>query len=82
MDTEDPNAGRLWSEMDLFDLANCLRLKQDVEEIADFLCRPVGEEARRNKETRIAPSGAAGARQFVFTFCKPRACCKTAPVQL
>ena len=29
--------------MDLFDLANCLRLKQDIEEIADFLCRPVSE---------------------------------------
>jgi hypothetical protein len=32
-DQPDPNAGRCWSEMDLFDLANCVRLKQDVEEI-------------------------------------------------
>ena len=42
-DTSDPSADRPWSEMDLFDLANCVRLKQPAEEIADFLCRPVSE---------------------------------------
>jgi len=42
-DQDDPNPGSPWSEMDLFDLANCVRLKQSVEEIADFLCRPVSE---------------------------------------
>jgi hypothetical protein len=42
-DQADPNAGRSWSEMDLFDLANCVRLHQSVEEMADFLCRPVSE---------------------------------------
>ena len=29
--------------MDLFDLANCIRIGDPVEEIADFLCRPVSE---------------------------------------
>ena len=32
-----------WQEMDLFDLANCIRIGDPVEEIADFLCRPVSE---------------------------------------
>jgi hypothetical protein len=39
----DPNAGRPWAEMDLFDFANCVRLKQGIEEIADFPCRLVSE---------------------------------------
>ena len=39
----DPNAGRPWSAWDLFDLANCIRVGDTVEEIADFLCRPVSE---------------------------------------
>ena len=42
-DQSDPNAGRPWSEMDLFDLANCIRIGDTVEDIADFLCRPVSE---------------------------------------
>jgi hypothetical protein len=54
-DQPDPNAGRCWSEMDLFDLANCVRLKQDVEEIADFLCRPVTEV--HDKIVELARSG-------------------------
>jgi hypothetical protein len=37
------NTIELWSEMDLFDLVNCVRLHQSLEEIVDFLCRPVSE---------------------------------------
>jgi hypothetical protein len=70
----DPNAGRPWSEMDLFDLANCVRLKQAVEEIADFLCRPVGEvhdkivELDRSEELeRRAAETARGAKDLKGT---------------
>jgi hypothetical protein len=41
-DPDDPpnlNSDPPWSEIDVFDLANCIRLNQSVEEIADFLCR-------------------------------------------
>jgi hypothetical protein len=60
----DMNAGKEWSEMDLFDLANSVRLNKPVEEIAMFLCRSrrevrgqiaelerSGELARRIEET-------------------------------
>jgi hypothetical protein len=63
-DRPDLNTGAPWSEMDLFDLANCIRLRQPVEEIAGFMCRSrrevrdkiaeleqSGELARRVKET-------------------------------
>ena len=29
-----------WPEMDLFDLANSVRLKNPIEEVATFLCGP------------------------------------------
>ena len=32
--------GRKWT---CLDLANCIRIGDPIEEIADFLCRPVGE---------------------------------------
>jgi hypothetical protein len=35
----DLNSGKEWSEMDLFDLANSVRLKNQIAEIAGFLCR-------------------------------------------
>jgi hypothetical protein len=35
----DRNAGKEWPEMDLFDLANSVRLKNPIEEVATFLCR-------------------------------------------
>jgi hypothetical protein len=38
-DRPELNSGTPWSEMDLFDLANSLRLKDPIEEIASFLCR-------------------------------------------
>ena len=38
-DRSDLDSGTPWSEMDLFDLANCVRLKDSVEEIARVLCR-------------------------------------------
>src|SRR5260370_16638374 len=38
-DRPDLNTGEPWSEMDLFDLANSVRLGKAVEEIAVFLCR-------------------------------------------
>jgi hypothetical protein len=63
-DRLDVNIGKEWSEMDLFDLANSVRLKNSIEEIAMFLCRSwrevrdkiaelegSGELARRIEET-------------------------------
>jgi hypothetical protein len=35
----DMNTGKKWSQMDLLDLANCIRLNDPVEEIASFMCR-------------------------------------------
>jgi hypothetical protein len=48
-DRPDLNRGQEWSEMDLIDLVNCLRLKDPVEEIASFLCR-----SRREVRDKIA----------------------------
>ena len=52
MDIEDRpalNTGKPWSEMDLFDLGNCVRLRQPVEKIATFVCR-----SRREVREKIA----------------------------
>jgi hypothetical protein len=48
-DRLDLNSGKEWLETDLFDLANSVRLKNLVEEIAIFLCRP-----RREVREKIA----------------------------
>jgi hypothetical protein len=48
-DRPDLNASKEWSEMDLFDLANSVRLNQPVEEIAMFPCR-----SRREVREKIA----------------------------
>jgi hypothetical protein len=48
-DRPDLNTGKPWSEMELFDLANCVRLRQRVEEIAGFLRR-----SRREVREKIA----------------------------
>jgi hypothetical protein len=45
----DLNTGEPWSEMELFDLANSIRLGDDVPEIATFLCR-----SRREVREKIA----------------------------
>src|ERR1700741_3924772 len=48
-DRPDLNTGTKWSEMDLLDLGNCVRLNQPVEEIASFMCR-----SRREIRDKIA----------------------------
>ena len=48
-DRPDLNAGREWPERDLFDLANSIRLKNSIEEVATFLCR-----SRREMCTKMA----------------------------
>ena len=48
-DRPDLNTGEPWSEMELFDLANSIRLGDDVPEIATFLCR-----SRREVREKIA----------------------------
>ena len=49
-DRADLNTGATtWSDMDILDLANCLRLNQPVEEIAGFMCR-----SRREIRDKIA----------------------------
>ena len=54
-DRPDLNTGKPWSEMDLFDLANSVRLKQPVEEIAGFLCRSPREV--RDKIAELEQTG-------------------------
>jgi hypothetical protein len=48
-DRPDLNTGKPWSEMDLFDLANSVRLGDPIKEIAGFLCR-----SRREIRDKIA----------------------------
>jgi hypothetical protein len=48
-DRLDLSSGMEWSEMDLFDLPNGVRLKNPIEEIAMFLCR-----SRREVRDKIA----------------------------
>jgi hypothetical protein len=45
----DMNTGTKWSEMDLIDLANCIRVNDPLEEIARFMCR-----SRREIRAKIA----------------------------
>ena len=45
----DMNTSEKWSQMDLLDLANCIRLNDPVEEIASFVCR-----SRREIRDKIA----------------------------
>ncbi len=45
----DMNTGKKWSQMDLLDLVNCIRLNDPVEEIASFMCR-----SRREIREKIA----------------------------
>jgi hypothetical protein len=51
----DLNSSKEWSEMDLFDLANSVRLKNPIEEIAMFLCR-----SRREVREQIAELDRSG----------------------
>jgi hypothetical protein len=51
-DPDDPpnlNSGTPWAEEEVFDLANCIRLNQPIEEIANFLCR-----SRREVREKVA----------------------------
>jgi hypothetical protein len=54
-DRPDLNAGKEWSEMDLFDLAKSVRLKNSIEETATFLCRSQREV--RDKIEELERSG-------------------------
>ena len=51
----DMNTGEKWSQMDLLDLANCIRLNDPVEEIASFMCRSRREI--RDKTAELERSG-------------------------
>jgi hypothetical protein len=55
-DEPNLNTGQPWSEMVLLDLANCVRLNQPIEEIADFMCR-----SRREIREKIAELQESGA---------------------
>jgi len=50
----NPNEGKPWSEMDLFDLKNCLECIQPAVEIAAFLCR--SEQEVREKIAELESS--------------------------
>jgi len=54
-DRLDLNSGEEWSEMDLYDLANSVRVGNPIEEIARFLCR-----SRREVREKIAELERAG----------------------
>jgi hypothetical protein len=59
-DRLDLNSGKEWSEVDLFDLANSVRLNQPVEEVAMFLCRSRLEVS--NKVAELEQSGELATR--------------------
>jgi hypothetical protein len=63
-DPDDPpnlNSGTPWAEVEVFELANCIRLNQPIGEIANFLCR-----ARREVREKIAELDRTGElRQLV-----------------
>jgi hypothetical protein len=48
-DRPNLNSDTPWSEVEAFDLANCMRLNQSIEETANFLCR-----SRRELREKIA----------------------------
>lgn len=56
------NTGEPWSEMDLIDLGNSVRLHDSVEEIARFLCR-----SRRDVRNKIAELGQRGELENLIT---------------
>jgi hypothetical protein len=49
------NEGKPWSEMDLFDLKDCIARDTPVAEIADFLCR--SEKEVREKIADLQKTG-------------------------
>ena len=59
-DSADLNSGTPWPEMELFGLANCVRRRQPVEEIATFLCRSRREV--RDMIAELAKTGELGKR--------------------
>jgi hypothetical protein len=46
------NSGKEWSPMDLADLQNSLAQRHSLEEVAQFLCRDVGEVQATMAELR------------------------------
>jgi hypothetical protein len=68
-DRSNLNTGNPWSDIDLLDLANCLRLQEPVDEIATFLCRSrrevrdkIAELQQSGELTRIVAEAAADAQ--------------------
>jgi hypothetical protein len=66
-DRPNVNTGNDWPEMDLFDLANEIRLNRSIEFIADFLCRlrrevreKIAELERSGELRRLIAEAAAG----------------------
>jgi hypothetical protein len=66
-DRPNVNTGNEWSEMDLFDLANEIRLNQSIEFIADFLCR-----SPREVNEKIAELERSGELQRLITWVATR----------
>ena len=46
------NSGKEWSEMDVADLRQFMRLDKSIEETADFLCRDVEKVREKQVELR------------------------------
>ena len=51
-DMPNINSGTPWSEMDLADLTDCLKLGEPIEQIADFLFRDAKEVEAKVAELR------------------------------
>ena len=49
------NTGKPWSEMDIADLRQFLRVGTSIEETADFLMRSVAEVSEKAKELGLIP---------------------------
>ena len=53
-DRPNLNSDTPWSEVEAFNLANCIRLHQAIEEIANFLCRSRREVCEKIAELELS----------------------------
>jgi hypothetical protein len=47
-------SGQPWTEIDIYEIGNCLARGTPVPEIAEFICRDVGEVRRKVKQLQAA----------------------------
>jgi hypothetical protein len=59
----DLNTGSVWSEMDVWDLKQCLRFNDPPLKIATFLCRTEPDVLEKMRELRLGPFGERRSRK-------------------